>query len=201
MAANEKALIRQDPSAAASNRALLSALASRSGYSPAEVRDVVTCYRDLRARVNALADWRDGGRPLPDISDREAKADIIERVQREKKQGARARGGEGEGRGGAALAAPRWRGGASRMGAPRARAAAGPRETHINPLPPPPPPAPPPAAAEMDTLLARRDRANCPVRAHARVLGKRTECPNTRLPYMHCCGAKPGGARAARAGA
>jgi hypothetical protein len=42
----------------------------------------------------------------------------------------------------------------------------------------------------MDTLLARRDRANCPIRPYLRVLGRRTECPNTRLPYAHCCGAK-----------
>lgn len=48
----------------------------------------------------------------------------------------------------------------------------------------------PPAAADLDILLARRDRANCPLKGYVRVLGRRAECPNTKLPYMHCCGAK-----------
>jgi hypothetical protein len=54
----------------------------------------------------------------------------------------------------------------------------------------PPLPFRAPRAANLDTLLARRDRANCPIKAHIRMLGKRTSCPNTRLPYTHCCGAK-----------
>jgi hypothetical protein len=42
----------------------------------------------------------------------------------------------------------------------------------------------------MDVLLARRDRANCPVRPFIRLVGRRAECPNTKLPYARCCGAE-----------
>jgi hypothetical protein len=45
------------------------------------------------------------------------------------------------------------------------------------------------SAGDLDAVLARRNRANCPVKPFVRMLGRRVECPNTRLPYMHCCGA------------
>lgn len=53
----------------------------------------------------------------------------------------------------------------------------------------------------MDVLLARRDRANCPIRPYIRMIGRRAECPNTKLPYMHCCGAKAEPKAAAAVGA
>ncbi|KAI8467163.1 MAG: hypothetical protein J3K34DRAFT_460550 [Monoraphidium minutum] len=130
MSDGEGALIRLDPSAAAANTALLAALSARTGYSFGEVRDVVTCYKEMRDRIDALAAWRDSGRPLPDMSDQDGKTKIIEDVKQERHQ------------------------------------------------------------ADLDVLLARRDRANCPVKPYVRMLGRRAECPNTKLPYMHCCGAK-----------
>jgi hypothetical protein len=64
---------------------------------------------------------------------------------------------------------------------------------------------PPPCAADLDAVLARRDRANCPVKPYVRILGRRVQCPNTSLPYMHCCGAaaedKARGTASARAAA
>jgi hypothetical protein len=54
----------------------------------------------------------------------------------------------------------------------------------------PSPSSPKHTTAELAALLARRDRSNCPVRPHLRLLGRHVECPNTRLPYSRCCGAK-----------
>lgn len=64
---------------------------------------------------------------------------------------------------------------------------AGSARTRPPPLAPPPPT---PRAAEMDVLLARRDRVNCPIKPFVRIMGRNAACPNTGLPYAHCCGAR-----------
>jgi hypothetical protein len=91
MTENEKALVRFDPAAAVANRALLSALAARSGYSLAEVRDAVTCYRDMRDRINCLIEYRESGRPMPNMEDMESKTQAIEMIRAQRRKGGRAR--------------------------------------------------------------------------------------------------------------
>jgi hypothetical protein len=91
MTDNEKALVRLDPAAAVTNRALLSALAARSGYSLAEVRDAVACYRDMRDRINCLIEYKDSGRPMPSMDDMESKVQAIEAVRAQRRKGERAR--------------------------------------------------------------------------------------------------------------
>jgi hypothetical protein len=65
---------------------------------------MVRCYNDMRERIDALAVWRESGRPLPDVRDDEAKAAIIQEVFKEKKQGGWPGGGRplGEAGGGGA---------------------------------------------------------------------------------------------------
>jgi hypothetical protein len=87
MTDDEKALVRLDPSAAAANRTLLDALATRSAYSVSEVRDVVTTFRDVSERVGALAAWKDSGREMPDVKDEEGKQAVIKGVMAEKRRG------------------------------------------------------------------------------------------------------------------
>jgi hypothetical protein len=84
---NEKALIRMDPPGAAANRALLASLARRTSYSISEVRDVIMTYHHLRDRIDALAAWRDSGRPLPDLEDEDEKDEIIKTIKTEREQG------------------------------------------------------------------------------------------------------------------
>lgn len=88
MTDNEKALIRFDPVAAANNRTLLAALSVRSGYNMSEVRDVMVVYDEVRSQINSLASWKERGEEMPSISDSEARLKIVEKVKKEKEQGA-----------------------------------------------------------------------------------------------------------------
>jgi len=87
MTHDEKMLVRQDPTAAATNGVLLAAVAARSGYSGSAVRDMITTYQFMADRIDAYAAWKESGRDMPDINDEEERTAVEKQVKKEKQQG------------------------------------------------------------------------------------------------------------------